>query len=159
MLTSARFIRSGQVCILVAAICFIVLERLLGRHYVPREFHPAATTAMVTALLFWLVFWVMILWEIISGNESRMIPATAGIATGSFFIAIAGLLLGIGESGCSAWMFTAAMITGLLGILWWNETGWPGLVAVDSDVVRQTLAKTGLVLFFVLAPLAHFLNW
>lgn len=154
-----RAIRIGQLSIVLAAICSILLERLWLGHTIPKDFHPAATAAVGTAIIGWIVWWIISLAEILNGAESES-GTSLGLTTGCFFLSTAGLLIGIGESGCSAWMLAATPITIALGILWWDVI-YEYIFRLDASArnIRFALIKSGLVVLFLLAPLAAKFEW
>jgi len=153
---------SGRLFIILMTASFILFERLFG-HFIPKDFHPAATTAMGTAIVWWLIALIVDR----SRHGESPVTVTVGMTTGCFFLSLAGLLIGIGESGCTAWMLTAPLITGSLGLLWWwVMDAYFGLDRMSSPAhaisIRNTriaLIKVALVIYLLLAPIAVKLNW
>ena len=158
-----KAVKQGRIYILIAVVCFFSLLLLFGR-FIPQEFHPAATTAMVTAILFWFAWLGMVVRDIIVGDKpdvySEIDAGLLGPSTAGFFMAVTGLTIGVGQSGCSAWILIAVMVTGLLGFLWRDETNSYDYFAIPGmNIVRDTLAKNGLIVIGLLSIPAHFLNW
>ncbi len=163
-LSIAKPIRLGQLFIFICFASFVPLERLF-EHLIPKEYHPAATIAMLTAVL-WCIATLIVASQTVADPPTDV---TVGMTTGCFSLSTAGLLIGIGESGCSAWMLTAPLITGSLGLLWWwavdenfnlsQITGCPYHTLVAIRQVRMSLARSAIVAFFLLAPVAVYLKW
>src|SRR3990167_7214613 len=132
--------RWSPIIMILATITFIAAERLWLRHVIPQDFHPAATSAIITALGWCLFIWISLPFPLFP----RTFPPTSltvGMTSGSFFLAIVGLLIGIGESGCSAWMLSATSITGLIGLFWaWSIREY-GVIGSRAGEVRIALAK------------------
>lgn len=144
---------------LVQLLTFFSVWRF-ARHLIPKDFHPAATSAILIAFSYWIAS--LIYYRITHCPEES--PLIIGWVTATLTIGLAGLCLGLGESCCSAWMLAALALVIALTATWHRVTDEFLLYQsyCSSDEIRRAWLwlsiLIALVLFF-LAPVAHFLNW
>jgi len=152
-----RAVRVTQMAMAIAILLMVLLDRIWLGQAIPQDLHPAATTAMLMAIGTLISWYFISTWEvIILGREIPSAAFVAGISA-SFFLSLSGLLIGVGESGCSAWIVTAAAIAWGLRRTWREALQeWENWWHRDAET---PITNSMIAALFLVGCIAHFLNW
>jgi hypothetical protein len=145
----------------IALGLFLVNERFLLGQWMrlhASDFHPAATTAMATAVFLLAVWFVTMIGEAL-GNRASPSNICLGVLTGSAYLAATGLMIGIGQSGCVAWMLTAPLATVGIAIIWHHATSHHFTNPAWGFMIRYKLLMTALFVNVGLAYVSTIFGW
>lgn len=129
---------------------FFLLWAFAARHYIPKDLHPQAVAALVTAILFWIV---VVTWRWLRGIR-LFEDMTVGWATACTFMSVLAVILALGDNGCGAGLLIAIPPAVYL-VRWWVID----VASVETSDDGRVLVGVMTILALLLSTPAHFLGW